>query len=111
MVARPPITFVILLLLLTIVSSNTYGQDNPYTEMIRAIERWLESNPRLEFGSADQEQVFRWKVAIEQAGYRSEDRFLVYQEILTDIGERQFTYEHTIYNATSLRAFMLDTYP
>src|SRR5690606_34233642 len=57
------------------------------------------------------EQVFRWKVAIEQAGYRSEDRFLVYQEILTDIGEREFTYEHTIYNATSLRAFMLDTYP
>lgn len=100
-----------IVLFLAVTSFEAYGQGQEYTDMILAIENWLESRPRPDFASTEQEQVFRWKVAIEQAGYDSEDRFLVYQALLKEIGDKEFTYQHMVYNATSIRAFMLETYP
>jgi hypothetical protein len=97
----------VLLQSMTIVSAET-----PYDSMIRAINRWYESNPKPSFKSADSQRVFGWRVSLEQFDYDTRvERFLFYEKLLAEIGEQQFTHNSYNYNANSIRAKMLKDYP
>lgn len=64
----------------------------------------------MEFATAEQEQVFRWRVALERATSLS-DRFYVLRDILAELGDKQFVHNRDIYNPSSVRMRMLEAYP
>lgn len=86
-----------------------------YDQMIAAIEAWLQSQPARVFSSPSAEQVFTWKVQLERAGqYGYDERSIAWLQLASlasEIGTTQFEYQYYRYNASSVRARMVETYP
>lgn len=89
--------------------SSGANEVNEYEIMIQAINEWLDSKEPAVFESADKEEIFEWKVAIEKTSYG--ERFYTFSTILHEIGDKTFSYNYANYNASSLRVEMLRLYP
>jgi len=93
------------------VAPKCAAQSDPYQDMVVAIEKWLESHPAREFSSAQEAQVFAWKVGLERLGYSDREAFLFYSQLLDEIGNTTFTHNNWIYSEPSVRAKLFESYP
>jgi hypothetical protein len=82
-----------------------------YQQMVAAMEAWLAGNPVRTFQSADAQQVFEWKVGLARLGSKDKERFMFYENLLSQIGTNGFSYNGYEYNQRSIRALMLRSYP
>lgn len=105
--------FLVVGLLIFFITANVQviASDTFYDKMISTIDEWLKSNNQASFTSADDMQVFKWRVGIETLGYDSLERFTFYSKLLKEIDNKEFTYNYIVYNNRSIRIFMLENYP
>ena len=83
-----------------------------YDSMMSAIQNWYQSNPKIEFHSAEAQKVFEWRVALAKFDYvQKVERFGVHETLLNEIGDYEFSYDNYQYNSKSTRAKMLADYP
>lgn len=79
-----------------------YNIDELYNESIVFINKWINSIPKDQYQKASEDQVFMWKVELEELD-NNYDRYIYYNELKKEIENKEFKYEHEIYNKKSLK--------
>lgn len=84
--------------------------ETAYEKVLQAIDNWIGTIPAERYKVAEGDQVFQWKVGLEENPTGGPERFLYYDELLKQIGTSEFTYgDYTNwkFNATSIRYYQV----
>ncbi|MFW6015094.1 MAG: hypothetical protein ACOCRK_01500 [bacterium] len=104
-----------LILLIMILSFNVLAAETEdlYSEAIQSINNWIESIPKDQYRSATDNEIFMWKVEIENSGgvsWDSESSYSILEKLANEIGNKQFIYENITFNKNSINFFQLQNY-
>lgn len=101
---------IILIFSILIPASADKNSDDYFSQAIYAIENWLESIPDKQYKSAASDEVFKWKVELEKCSFDNYKKFVLYNKMLNEIGNKQFKYQRYIFNNKTLIYYQLDKY-
>lgn len=80
-----------------------------HQKAIQAIENWLNKIPKERYEKAQSEDIFQWKLSIEENQDKCE-RFQLYNKLLEEIGNKKFVYNASIFNTKTIRYYQLSLY-
>lgn len=84
--------------------------EEAYQRVLEAIDAWIATIPEGQYRQAEANDVFRWKVGLEETDPYSGERFIYYDTLLDEIEDRQFYYDNWQYDAKTIRYYQLDLY-
>jgi len=104
MLKRLKIVLLISMIFIIIFTSPVFSSDatDLYNKAINSIDTWLNSIPEDQYKKATNDEIFKWKVKLEKLE-NNYDRYIYYNELRNSIGNKEFKYEHEIYNKKTLK--------